>query len=150
MNEIEQQLTKLAGRKVAVICVGNRLRGDDAFGPLVADLLGGSAYDAGEVPENVIPKVAGLAPDYVIFVDAADMGAPFGKLRLIDSSAIGGFDISTHAGPLSLSVKFLEMSCNCKAMLLAAQPRVTDIEAEPSPEIVRAASLAAKILKKII
>ena len=69
--------------KIAVCGIGNRLRGDDAAGPLVIDMLAQSfpaenvlLLDCGTVPERFTSKIVSFSPDMLIIVDAVDMAGP--------------------------------------------------------------------------
>ncbi len=152
MDDIEKKLAELAGRRIAVICVGNPLRGDDGFGQAVATLLqdgpaSNKIFDAGSVPEDVLPKAARLQPEVVLFVDAADFGAAPGALRLVSPEELAQGDFSTHSAPLSTSAEYLRQSCGAKSMLLAAQARNTKFGSVMSIEIIKAAEQAAKLIR---
>lgn len=78
-----------AGRPpVLVICVGNRDRGDDGAGPLVADLLRAAPAAGLEVREmagdGADLLLAWPGADQVIVVDAVVSGAPAGTIHVID------------------------------------------------------------------
>ena len=115
-----------AGPITVVLGVGNRDRGDDGVGSVVAAELSrrqsadGSeksvvsgkelpttdcslltphsspataVLDCGVAPENYLSRVAAMHPRHVVFIDAADFGAPPGSIRLFElgdqSSVIG-------------------------------------------------------------
>jgi hydrogenase maturation protease len=76
------------GRPFLVVCVGNRDRGDDAVGPLVADLLRATPIAGVDVRELAGDSTALLqawvGADDVIVVDAVLSGAPPGTVHVID------------------------------------------------------------------
>jgi len=79
-QEIFEQLDKLRGSSVIIVCVGNILKGDDAVGPLVCEQLhrlkiSAHLIDAGTVPENYIQPIIKKAPQNLLLVDAIDFGA---------------------------------------------------------------------------
>jgi len=151
MKILEEELAKLAGTKLVVVCAGNPLRGDDGFGPAVAARIPGErVFDAGPVPEDVLPTVARLAPEVVLFVDAADFGSPPGTLRLFGAEELAASDVSTHAASLATSAEFVKQSCGARTMLLAAQARKTGLGAAMSVEVVKAVLEAARLLKTIL
>ena len=86
---------------MVVAVVGNRLRGDDAAGPLVCESLQGrvsaKVIDAGTVPENFIRPVILARPENLLIVDAVDCGEAPGTARVFKSDEVGGFAFSTHA-----------------------------------------------------
>lgn len=148
---MEQELAKLKGRKLAVVCVGNPMKGDDGFGQAVAArLVSGLVFDAGNVPENILNKVAAADPEVVIFVDAADFGSAPGTIRLATADEIAGGDFSTHAAPLSVSAEFLKMACGADSILLAVQAKTTAFGTTMSVEVVKAAESIAEILSRIL
>lgn len=102
--------------KLLIIGVGNRLRGDDAVGPLAIDRLKESPdlpdnwllIDAGEVPENALGLVEKEKPDRVLLIDACDWGAEPGEVRFFSADELEKLPIrmlSTHGMPLSFWVK---------------------------------------------
>ena len=99
-----------------IVGVGNRMRADDAFGPLAIDRLKESMdlpqdwllLNAGEVPENALGLVDKEKPDRVLLIDACDWGAEPGEVRFFTSEEIEQLPIrtiSTHGVPLSFWVK---------------------------------------------
>jgi len=102
--------------KVLVIGVGNRMRADDAVGPLAIDKLKESSnlpsdwmlIDAGEVPENALGLVEKEKPDRVLLIDACDWESQPGEVHFFTSEEILKLPIrtiSTHGVPLSFWVK---------------------------------------------
>ena len=163
MKIMSGELAGLSGKKLAVVCVGNTLRGDDGFGPAVAERLQASAvrlhspqavkspiFDAGSVPENVLPKVAKLKPEVVLFVDAAEFGAEPGTLRLVSPDELAQGDFSTHAAPLGVAAEYLHEACGAKSMLLVAQPKQIKLGSAMSDEMTKAVEEAAELLLTIL
>jgi len=74
--------------RAAVACLGNRFRGDDAVGLLVADRLRAAGVDVQECedePTRLLDTWAGL--DLLVLVDAVRSGAPPGTVHRVDASA---------------------------------------------------------------
>lgn len=133
------------GAPVAVVGVGNRMRGDDAIGGLVAGELDGStdivAIDAGTTPENQLDRLVALRPERVLFVDACAFGGAAGDFRLFSREEIddlAGSIVSTHALPLGLTVALLEKELDAEVLLLGIQPGRLDFGAELSESTARA------------
>jgi hydrogenase 3 maturation protease len=116
------------GRRVAVVGVGNRLRGDDGEGPSVAQRLGAPAdvlvIDAGTVPENYIGVLIERAPDVVLFVDALEFDAAPGACCLAALDTLGARCSTTHAPSLALMSQILEPE-GIECFLVGIQPRST-------------------------
>jgi hydrogenase 3 maturation protease len=95
-------------KKNLLITVGNRMMGDDAAGPLLAQrisdepLTGWNVLDGGASPENYMHQVRQMAPERVVIVDAADMDLEPGEIRLLEAGELGNpFLMTTHTLPLS-------------------------------------------------
>lgn len=87
--------------KVAIIGLGNIIRGDDGLGPKFIELLrahktNASLFDGGTVPENYIFPILSTSPDTVILVDAADMGLAAGEVKVFGIDEIANVSFSTH------------------------------------------------------
>jgi hydrogenase 3 maturation protease len=128
--------------RVAVMGIGNELRGDDAAGMLVARCLFREdtmmVIQAGQTPENATAELRGFAPQLILLVDAADMGEPPGTVRWIAKEDISGISASTHNLPLSMLGDYLMLEFNCPVALLGIQPASNDLGGPVSPEVLRA------------
>lgn len=97
-----------------ILGVGNALKGDDSVGPYVVERLSEcavetlKAIDCGTVPENYTSVVRRLRPDYLVIVDAADMGLPPGSIRIVPKSRAGALGLSTHSMPLSMFMDYVD------------------------------------------
>jgi hydrogenase 3 maturation protease len=94
-----------------LLAVGNRMMGDDAAGPLLAQkmrqtpVVNWNIIDGGSAPENHIHNIREMAPEQVVIVDSADMDLAPGEIRFIDSQRLEDpFFMTTHALPLSYVV----------------------------------------------
>ncbi len=70
----------------AAACLGNRYRGDDAVGPLVADRLraaGAAVLECDDEPTRLLDAWAGL--DLVVIVDAVSSGATAGTVHRVEA-----------------------------------------------------------------
>ena len=78
----------MSGARVGVACLGNRFRGDDAVGLLVADRLraaGVSVQECQDEPTRLLDSWSGL--DRLVLVDAVRSGAPPGTVHRVDASS---------------------------------------------------------------
>ena len=107
------QVRRLLAGRVCLLGVGNRLRGDDGVGSLVAEQLEGQtaalSIDAGEVPENYLEKVARSRPNTILILDAVDFGGAPGDLRVLEPEMVGSSRISTHGPSLQMTASFLKL-----------------------------------------
>jgi hydrogenase maturation protease len=96
-----------AGRGVLVIGIGNRLRGDDAVGPLVAEAVGRRrsvrAIEHGGAGLSLIDAWQGA--ETVVLIDAVRSGATAGRVHRIDlideTLDVSPWTGSTHAFSLA-------------------------------------------------
>ncbi|HDZ35813.1 MAG TPA: hydrogenase 3 maturation endopeptidase HyCI [Thermococcus sp.] len=146
------ELLKNANR--VVICgIGNDVRGDDAFGVIVAERLTELVknpnvliLNCGEIPESYTGKITKFEPDVVIFVDAVDFGGEHGEVVLADPEGTLGDAVSTHSLPLRFLVQYLKTKINAKFVLIGCQPAVLGLFQEPSEIVVERAKTLAESL----
>ena len=130
---------KLRGvRKLAVLGVGNELRGDDAVGPLLARRIKRlrspklMIIDCGVAPENYTGILRRFRPSHVVVVDAVDTGSPPGTVEVFESCELVGLPLSTHKVPLRLLAEYLEAALKCKLLVLGIQPGTLGFTDRPS------------------
>ena len=120
---------RVDGRKVLILGVGNRSRGDDGLGSYLADRLKGKLnvplLDAGSVPENFLRQVEASQADLVLVLDTADLRAAPGDVALLELSQVSDMAISTHTVNLQLLFKVIPASRRPKVLVLAVQPETT-------------------------
>ncbi|MFW6189972.1 MAG: hydrogenase maturation protease [Planctomycetota bacterium] len=154
LDALQRELRGVAPSRVALLAVGNRDRGDDGFGPAVADRLGddlpGAVFDGGTAPENDLERVAEGNPEVVILMDAVHFGGEPGELRVCDPEELTAGGVSTHAGSLELSALFLGRACGARVLVLAAQPVAVGQGDELSEQMQRAAERVAEALRAIL
>lgn len=143
---------RVRGRRVAVVGVGNRLRGDDAAGPRVIDLLGKgggwTVYDAGTVPENFLVPLVELAPDVVLFVDAFDHGGAPGAWCAGGSDALAAREANTHAPSIRLLTGLLRRH-HAECWLIGIQPQGTALGAAISARAAAGVTTVARALAAV-
>ena len=140
-EEPSAALPDLLRRRWLLVGIGNDLRGDDAFGPLLARRLiarGLPAIDAGMAPENVTGPIRRAAPELLILADATDLGAPVGTIRLLRAEDLAEGGTSTHDPSLTMLLSYLEaqMDTPPAVRFLAAQVGTRELGAEPSPALL--------------
>lgn len=139
----------------AVIGLGNRDRGDDAVGLVVADALAGHELDADviawERPEldllEVLPQY-----DLVLLVDAANSAAPPGTLHLDPPLPSRGNEQGTHGfglpGVLELAEALDRLPAEVHLLLVEIGP--TDHGAALSPAVARAVDHVVTKLRSVL
>jgi hydrogenase 3 maturation protease len=149
-TDLAAGLAPLLARRWLLAGIGSDLRGDDAFGPLLARALrrrGLPALDVGVAPESFTGPILRFAPEVLILADATDLGLPPGSLRLLPGDAIAEAGASTHDSALSLVVTYLLAQHEMEVRVLAAQPASRDLGEEPGPAIREALLRALPLFK---
>jgi len=131
-------------KKRLVFTVGNEMMGDDAAGPLLAQMLEAApleswdVLDGGNAPENYLFKIREMAPEEVLIVDTADMELQAGEVRHIDQEAIGSlFLMTTHSLPLSYLMEAIREFVP-RVELIGIQPEVVSFGYPVSPSVKQA------------
>jgi hydrogenase 3 maturation protease len=124
-------------KRLAIVGIGHELRGDDAVGVLIVRELQNQLrqsvhlliLDAGVAPENVTGQLRRFAPDFVLLIDAVDMGQDAGTIAIIDlNSKFVERITSTHTLSLRLFANYLQTACECTMQLLGIQPMYTTLQ----------------------
>jgi len=157
VKEMEMRLREIRTRKLAIIGVGNSLKGDDFAGSLVAKRLMSRfneaahrilVLDAEDAPENFTEKIRAFGADTVIFIDSAVMGTPPGTVRLVRLDETEYPYFSTHNVPLRLLgtvMRDVESS-----FLIGIEPGTTEFGEQMSREVKAACTQVAQTVYKII
>jgi hydrogenase 3 maturation protease len=145
-----------AGR-MAIVGIGNDLRGDDAAGVIIARRLMAQpgfqnetvlVLDTGGLPENFSGVLRRFNPDAILFVDAAVLGAPAGEIQFVEWDRLVEHGFS-HGLPLSTLAKFLRAEIGCWMGLLAIQGESLNFGDAISPSARRAIRQVVNELKKL-
>ncbi len=92
--------------RVSLLCVGNELNGDDAFGRHLADTLEEDGemqvLFASTAPENFVGEVIDFKPERVVVVDAGDFGGRPGEIRRLQQDELQSVHVSTHRMPMKV------------------------------------------------
>lgn len=102
--------------KKAILCIGNKLRGDDGvalyFGNLVEqELKEWKVFYGEDVPENEFGAIREFAPDVLVVVDAMS-GFNEGVSEFLDISDEKTYIYSTHNLPAPVLLSYLRTICN--------------------------------------
>ena len=155
-NSLRARLAKRPRPKVAVLGIGNELRGDDAAGVIVArelqSIVGASLalaqgdpqgsplriIEAGAVPEAFTGQLLRFRPDLVIMIDAAQMDQTPGTIRAIEWQDTIGLSASTHTLPLNVIAQYLVSELGCDVIVIGLQPEANAFDTPLSPLVRRA------------
>ena len=152
-------------RKLAVLGVGNTLRGDDGLGVSIVKSIVSYYIDkypqqnlnidreinkifdkvilinCGTVPENFTGILKEEKPDKIVIIDSAVMGEKPGTVKLIDVRDIYSVGFSTHTLPLNVIVKYLMRYIDSEILIVGMEPEKLDFGVE---------ELSEKIYKKCL
>ncbi len=148
-EDLELSIKNKIQGKVAVVGLGNIIRGDDGLGPKLIELLkarktGAFLFDCGTVPENYIFPILSTSCDTVILVDAADMGIPPGSARVLGLEEIANVSFSTHNPSPRLFTDLLRTGKeNMNIFIVSVQPVSTELGRPLSEEVARGLDLLA-------
>jgi len=137
-----------------ILTVGSVLRGDDAAGPLLAKMLmddpasGWEVIDGGQTPEDELAVIRRKSPDYLLVVDAADMGLEPGAVRILhEEEVFTDYLITTHSLPLTYLLSELKACCK-EVVFLGIQPSHTEFFAPLHDDVLAAVEQVYTCLKE--
>ncbi|MFH1403579.1 MAG: hydrogenase maturation protease [Candidatus Altiarchaeota archaeon] len=146
-------LEVLFSGRVSVVCVGNELNGDDAFGPQVFRLLQPIDDDemqlipASTVPENFIGEIMDFKPARVVVIDAGDFGGSPGELRSFEVGELEAFNVSTHRMPLKLFTRRFTDN-GISVHFISVQASRTVVGEPLSHEVGKSAAILSDLIEK--
>lgn len=111
-DDIKKEVKSRISGIVAIIGIGNIMRGDDGCGPKLIENLKkrnvkAHLFDCGTVPENYIFPILSTSCDTIILVDAADFAAAPGSIKVLSLNNISGSGLSTHNSSIRLFTDLL-------------------------------------------
>lgn len=145
-------------KKIAILGIGNEIKGDDGLGSYIARKLSKLfqdnenivVYDGGTVPENYTGSIRKVNPTHIILVDAVEMKKEPGYIRVVQKEEIANYNISTHAMPISFLIKFMETTIGGKIILIGVQPKSMELDEGISKEVETSINAVVNALFKLI
>lgn len=138
---------------VLVVGIGNRDRGDDGIGSLIAERLIKEGFenviDCERTPENYLSKIIEEKPKKIIFIDACDFDGEIGEIRIFKKEEwqnFKKFSLSTHTLPIPLFLSLIEKLTDSEIYLLGIQVKNTNFSQSLSEELN---NLFEEIINKI-
>jgi len=121
------KLQQLLKGRVAIVGIGNTLRGDDGVGPYIANALKSTRIDvlildAGSTPENYLGKIVKFKPDMVLLIDALELGGKAGEYRITGAAKLKDTTLSTHNFSSKLLIDYLKEEADADVFMLGIQP----------------------------
>nr|WP_232210879.1 hydrogenase maturation peptidase HycI [Methanothermococcus okinawensis] len=143
-------------KKIAIMGIGNTMKGDDGFGVLLIENLVKHyknkynldlnnevnnirdkiiLLNCGVVPENFTDVLKQEKPDKILIIDAALMGKSPGTLNIVNSEDISEIGFSTHSLPMSVIVKYLSYYIDTEILIIGIEPEQIDFGKSLSKKI---------------
>ena len=142
-------------QRVALLGIGQQLRGDDGAGVAVARRLLPLAHsrflviEGGHAPENQTGPLRRFRPELVLLVDAAEMETPPGTVRWLDWEQTSGLSASTHTLPPYMLARYLVQAIGCEVVLVGIQPAHKNLDRPLSPGVEAAVAALAGALGQV-
>ncbi len=128
---------RLVKGKVVVFGIGDVKMRDDGVGPYMTSRLHEilpvspaiKLVNGGTVPELYREEIVAFHPAHLIIVDAADMQAEPGTIKIVEQVQMRGFlPVSSHSLPMTLVVDWIKTELpDVDVFLLAIQPEKIDL-----------------------
>jgi len=144
--------------KAAIVGMGNIIRGDDALGPKLIELLKARRpqiksrlFDCGTAPENYIFPILATSCDTVVLIDAADLKVAPGGIKIFNLDEISNVSFSTHNPSPRLFTDLLRTGKeNINIFVVSVQPK-SNVLGEPlSREVLGSLEILADALSEIL
>jgi hydrogenase 3 maturation protease len=141
--------------RVAIVGVGHPLRGDDAAGLVMAEMLQRKlvstasvlVVEGGSAPENCTGLLRRFDPELIILVDTAAMDLPPGAVRWLTwQDEATNKSLTSHALPLRVLVRYLAAELGCPITILGIQPAELSFDTPLSPPVREAVEMIAQEL----
>jgi hydrogenase 3 maturation protease len=148
-TDVLATLKKRLRGAVVVAGVGNVLRGDDAAGPRLIEMLQERLpahthstspihlVNCGTTPENYIGEICRLRPDTILVVDSAAAGLGPGAMRTVEIEEVSKRGFSTHELSPALFMRRLKEESGADVFLAAVQPATRSLGESLSDPVTR-------------
>lgn len=150
MDRIFERIKK--GERVVIIGIGNRLKGDDAAGSIVAEKVKEKVksknilvIDAENKPENYIGVIKKFKPSLILIIDAVDFNSYIGDFRIFKIEEIKDITFNTHNFSLPL---FKKLIGNPEIYIIGIQPEKIKIGEEISSSVLKAIEKVTCLFEK--
>lgn len=140
--------------KTAIIGIGNIMKADDGFGPVLVKRLENRVkalcIDAGTVPENYIGKIAKYDPRTILLVDAVNLNAPSGQYEILKAQDIIKSGFTTHDISPRMFMDYLSERTKADIYMLGLQPLSVTLGSEMSDNVKKAVGELTVMIEKVL
>jgi hydrogenase maturation protease len=154
-EDLRSELADITGRsRVYVLGLGNTDRADDGAGVLVAQALKKHfplfSYSEHDGVEGTVLDISEKGEDAtVIFVDAADLHASPGAVRLVKKEDIKETEITTHRVAVALMASMLEKAGK-RSAVVCIQPDGIEFRGKVTKPVIDSINLVTRALSAIM
>ncbi len=147
VDDIRLEIKNRIKGTVTIAGIGNIIRGDDALGPKLIEMLSSRGvkaglFDCGTAPENYIFPMLKSLCDTLILVDAADMSIAPGMAKVLNVDDIANVSFSTHSPSPRLFIDLLMMGKeDLNIFVISMQPKTTSLGVPLSEEVLKGLDL---------
>jgi len=151
---MQTNLKDILKGKIVIIGIGNIIRGDDGFGPLLIEKIRGKAnvmcFDGGTAPENYLGKIIKENPDTLLIVDAVHLDKNPGEYEILRQEDIIKCGFTTHDISPVMFIEYLTKEIRGSIYMLGVQPQGIKLGSEMSKRLKIALNeLSEKILEVV-
>ncbi len=141
--------------KYMILGVGNRMRGDDGAGSILAERFANSvndeewaSVDGNVLPENYTSIIKRESPEKLYIVDICNLDKEAGSYYYVPLEAlIESYKFNTHSAPLKIFVDYLKEHVK-EIIMIGIQPKNINMFDELSPEVDNSINDIIDILRK--
>jgi hydrogenase 3 maturation protease len=112
--------------KTMLFGIGNTLRCDDGFGPILIERLMGKVnapcIDGGSAPENYFGKIIKEKPDTLLIFDAVHLDLKPGAYKILPPDKLQNTGFSTHNIPLKILTEYVKSEIDADIYVVGVQP----------------------------
>ena len=156
-DDLKARIKEKVRGHVAIVGIGNILRGDDGLGPKFIELLSArqwksvNLFDCGTAPENYIFSILVTSCDTVVLIDAADLGGQPGEIKVLGLDEIKGISFSTHNPSPRLFTDLLKTGKDdLNIFVVSIQPKTTNLGEGLSEDVLKSLNALADIFSEIL
>jgi len=151
---MQTNLNDILRGKIVIIGIGNIIRGDDGFGPLLIEKIKGGVkvmcLDGGTAPENYLGKIAKENPDTLLIVDVVHLGKNPGEYEILRQEDIVKCGFTTHDISPVMFIEYLTKETEANIYMLGVQPQGIELGSEMSEKLKAVLDeLSGKILEVV-
>ena len=149
---LKNVLSEVFSGSFLLVGVGNAMRGDDAAGPMLVEMLndtpGIDCLDTGVAPENYCEQIARHGARTVILVDAMDFNGNPGEVRIFSPGEISSPGISTHGISLAPVCEYLKERFDPRIYIIGIQAVTAGFDEKPGAATLNTIDKLARVIKE--